>query len=389
MPSFEYLLARAIFPLAVFFYVVYQWLKQLCSSCDRYGTLYDEVEDTSAAQLSNESRLWNLLLRRRNLKRNSVVDYRMETRIQKNRFYPKLDDSWFGCAEKVEKIEKLRDSYWITMKNCEKRGKVMLFAHGGGFISGNPLGLDAQSIMYGIEQVNKTSKVKCSHILSIEYRLVEDPAHHENMDRRMLTHSLTDQLEDCKECFKYLIEEKGIPAQDIILTGFSAGACHLTMMAFQLMNYGDLKVWPVHSIALFSPPCDTSAKIVTKEEWKEENVIVLTRDMMELIDRCISESDRDNFSILSNMQQLESQDSEMYSKFFKSKWIINYSKHEEMAPGMEYFVKLLNSKVSNVNKDKLVVITEDYQFHCYPVVHCLIPESRRTMISVLQQCLNQ
>src|SRR3989338_3008164 len=151
MLSIVSIIFRLIFKLVVLVFSIYRFIIQ---QYRKYFHHHDQkIHDGKEA--SNGTIVWNRLIRSA-LKMNhvSVAKFREASRRQIALLYPNLEDSWFGCAKKVEKIEKLRDSYWITMKNCdenERFGKVMLFIHGGGFISGHPLGMDTQSVLYGLK----------------------------------------------------------------------------------------------------------------------------------------------------------------------------------------------------------------------------------------------
>ncbi|KAG2394134.1 hypothetical protein C9374_003898 [Naegleria lovaniensis] len=414
----QHLIFMVSFHVAVFIFSIYRFVIQL------YRKYFHHHHKTAAVdhdgkQTSNHAIVWNKLIRLavgHNLK--SVASFRQASRRYVPLLYPPLQAPYFGCAEKVEKIDKLRNSYWITMKKHQRHQqqntlhstrKVMLFIHGGGFISGHPIGLDAQSVLFSINDFNKShssssNTVKCSHVLSVEYRLNEDPKSYATMDRNALCESLDDQLQDCFDCFMYLIEELKIPAKDIILGGYSAGANHcMSLILHKLLPmvlrkdnstlHSSPVVWPIHSVSLFSAPCDISNTIISNDQWRQENVLVLTKGMVDLIHMCVTVQDKLKYSILKNIKDMEEEygDDEVWNALFQTKrWIINYSNHEELTPGNEYLVNLFQKnvqKLADTNPHVIcTVVNENHQMHCYTTGYSVLPEAKRSMKTIMNSC---
>ena len=407
----QHLIFKFLFCVSVVVFSVYRLVIQFY----RKYFHHHQHHDHDGKQTSNHAIVWNKLIRHavvQNLK--SVTSFRQASRRYIPLLYPPLEAPYFGCASKIEKIDRLRNSYWITMKTHHHFGaskdhsplnstqKVMLFIHGGGFISGHPIGLDAQSVLYAINDFNKSnSSIKCSHVLSVEYRLNEDPKHYSTMDRNILCETLDDQVQDCFDCFMYLIEELKIPAKDIILGGYSAGANHcMNLVLHKLLPMvlkkdtlrENLQVWPIHAVSLFSAPCDISNTIISNDQWRHENVLVLTKGMVDLIHMCVSVPDKLKYSILKNIKDMEEEyGDEFWDTLLQTKrWIINYSNHEELTPGNEYLVDLFRKKIQQFESTHphvvCSVVNEDHQMHCYTTAYAVLPEAKRSMKTIMKCC---
>ena len=344
---------------------------------------------------SAHATVWNRLTKMIIGKYNTAKEFRGRASMNKALLYPTFDHWWFGCAERVEKLSELRDSYWITLKQSSrlsKNAKVMLFIHGGGFISGHPLGLESQSVMHALNDFNKKHHA-CSHVLSVNYRLLTEPSEYDTMDRRLFTDRMGDQVEDCFDCFNYLIHEKKIPASNIVIAGYSAGAALSMLLVLKrlLKNYKENEdsnmYWPVHSVSLYSVPGDISDTIVVPNlEEIARNTLVLSSELLDVIHRCVPKDDLIPFSVACNLEEMK-KDENFAKQLFMTKWAINYSNHEELTPGNEYLVKELEILKKQVPSASLLVVTEDHQMHCYTAAYGWLPEARRSMFLMLEQAL--
>ncbi|EFC40586.1 predicted protein [Naegleria gruberi] len=325
------------------------------------------------------------------IKFEEVEKFRQQSRTLIPIMFAPMDNSLFGCADKIEKIEELRGSYWISLE--KKQGAVMVFMHGGGFISGHPIGMDCQSIVYALKDFNKKNSTtqKCSHVLSVEYRLCDDPNNKDRMDRNLCTDNLNDQLEDCYEAFRWLIEEKGIKASNIVLAGYSAGATHAAMLVLKkLMNSENPEMWPIRSVAMCSASCDLSNRIVNSDEKKAGGVTIIHQGLRNLITKCVPQEEKDKYSLIGTMNEMEKQDSSFFSKVLSTKWIVNYSSDEELAASNLYLVDKLQMKAQELNlpDHQVVEIAEPNQMHCYLVGYSVLQVAKQSMSRFLENAFN-
>lgn len=374
---------------------------------------------------TSASMVWNYLVRK-GLENGfkKVSELREYTRKSKSILYPPLQSPILGCVSKMEKVDALRGSFWFAMKNCERpyycdthnshpsldheNPKVMMFIHGGGHVSGGALGMEAQAMLFAVRDYNMRIKNSlappCSHVLSVEHRLLADPDEYSTMDRNLLTNSVEEQIEDCLQCLKWFVYEKHIHPRGIVLVGNSSGAnLIVNMILLKLINSestngrnssnpnGDGKdpsqneLWPVHSVALFSTSCDISRTIIHQDFVKENFIVAIPTNLQEMFEKCLQPEDKMRYSVLKNLIKMEKIDKQLYHKLFQCKWVVNYSKHEELTPENDYFVNLLKQHVDQ--EDKLKIITEDYQMHCYSIGYSLVPEARRGVQQSLEACI--
>ncbi|KAG2393219.1 hypothetical protein C9374_009796 [Naegleria lovaniensis] len=409
-----YLTVQAWMRILICFFSIYR---------KSFGRLIFQAKFMNRKQ-SSASMVWNYLVRR-GLENNfkKVSELREYTRKSKSTFYPPLKSPLLGCVSKMEEVNELRKSFWFTMKGCEFKEnqhsqpngrhnpKVMMFIHGGGYVSGGALGMEAQAMLFAVRDYNmmaqKSSNPICSHVLSVEHRLLADPDEYSTMDRNLLTNSMADQIEDCLQCLKWLVYDKHIPPRDIVLVGNSSGAALIVnMILLRLIGSNDTsgrrdhhvedqqtslskheELWPVHSVALFSTSCDISRTIIHKDLVKENLIVAIPTNLQQMFEKCLPPEDKRRYSVLKNLLEMEKTDQQLYQKLFQSKWVINYSKHEELSPGNDYFVNLLKQHVDSQSEDKLKVITKDYQMHCYSIGYSIVPEARIGVQQSLEACI--
>ena len=64
----------------------------------------------------------------------------------------------------------------------------------------------------------------------------------------------------------------------------------------------------------------------------------------------------------------------------ETKWLINYSSHEELTPGNEKLSELFQTNADKQNLQKqLHIVREDYQMHSYTMLYSLVPEAKKSL----------
>jgi len=123
---------------------------------------------------------------------------------------------------------------------------VALHYHGGAFSIGD--GRDGDT---GYLARTLLRYMGCTHVCSPQYRLAD------GKDGRFPA-----ALQDAVTTYVYLIKEKGIPAQQIILSGDSAGANLALGLLRYIHEHGkELNIPPPRAVALWSPWVDVGAAI--------------------------------------------------------------------------------------------------------------------------------
>lgn len=146
----------------------------------------------------------------------------------------------------------------------EKDQGVILFIHGGGWISGSKSGFTSKAITFG-------EKYNCI-TASMNYRYTSDKV------------DCADMLSDISKALgkiKSLAKTRGINANKVMLVGYSAGA-HLAL----LYSYTQADKAPIKPAAVvsYSGPTD-----LTGEKFVERNALVDADSMMSILSKLIGE----------------------------------------------------------------------------------------------------
>ncbi|KAL9655586.1 hypothetical protein ABK040_002251 [Willaertia magna] len=364
-------------------------------------------------KISNEAKVWNNLVKFTSSFDKNVKTMR-ESRSLQNNLYPKME----LLTEKIEKISELNHSLWITTTLQQDNNNL----------NNNLNGIECKSFIKALNSFQqKKENDKCqnniykvSHILSVEYKLLIDKEIEKietDLEKELFTTTIDDALEDCFNCFKWLIEKKQVKAKDIIIVGSSAGGnLTLNLILQKLLNNLQLnkdlqnndlqnnlqnnnleqqlnndlnKYWPVHGVVLLSSLMDTFSGFI-EPSFLEENIILLPKKRMNLFKKCISEKDRQKYSILKTLQKLN------FCKCIlneQTKWIINFSNHEELTRENLIFIENLKemSERSGLSKEqfekRVKIVTENYQHHCYTIAYDFIEEAKKSMNEIFHYLL--
>lgn len=202
---------------------------------------------------SIQNKIFRIILNNRHLlkgqlRRNDVFDF--NTSIDKFRDDCEKGAKLFGKLPKEIIVSgfKINNIYseWITTNN-EKKNKVILYVHGGGYVSGSCE--DHRAI---VSRIVKETNIK---ILLYEYRLA--PENH-----------FPAALDDSLEVYNYLLSN-GYNADDIIIVGESAGGGLALAILLALKNKS--VSFPKAAVAI-SPWTDLKC---TGESYKTKNKVSL------------------------------------------------------------------------------------------------------------------
>lgn len=151
----------------------------------------------------------------------------------------KRQGSWQVTPVKVSEL----DAEWVTAPGGEA-GKVVLYLHGGSFISGSP---ETHRSMVGM--LAESFSGRC---LSLDYRLAPE-------------YPFPAQVEDARQAYDWLLAQ-GIPASKLVVAGDSAGGT-LTMMllhalrdAQQPLPAGVVLICPATDLTFSGETITTNAK---------------------------------------------------------------------------------------------------------------------------------
>ncbi|CAG8458828.1 9950_t:CDS:2 [Ambispora gerdemannii] len=174
-----------------------------------------------------------------------------------NKWYVKLDNSagfeGYLVAEDA-----------VNARLGEDVDRLILYTHGGGFISGHSL-VSISAFVYWIKtwKANHNAKVQ---ILSLEYPLSPENPYPAARDYLL-------------NCYRWLINEQGINPSNIVFGGDSAGANLSAVASLQIVNYqkDEHKLPPPASLLLNSPLVNTDTRA---ESFANEELDIISLDWM-------------------------------------------------------------------------------------------------------------
>lgn len=162
-----------------------------------------------------------------NIQQDRSIEQRRKDLLESVSRIPKI------CDVSVEKTDIEHFSgEWIRTSNCEANNKkVILYFHGGGFISGS---CDTYR-----DLASRISKASAVQVLTINYRLAPEYRYPAAND-------------DCLAAYKWLLKN-GFSAENIILGGDSIGA---TLVLMTLLSLHEDNIQLPKAVFLLSPHAD-------------------------------------------------------------------------------------------------------------------------------------
>jgi acetyl esterase/lipase len=196
-----------------------------------------------------------MIMKKMEVQKDFVFDMKdvKEFRAEFEKMFIKMKPAKGITLEEIQIGDIFAEKYSLTSK--DSNSKVMLYLHGGGYFSG--------SYMSHRRFVSILCKKLEVHAYSINYRLApEDP--------------YPAGLDDAFFAYKWLIEEKSIPSEDIIIMGDSAGG-GLTLALLHRIGIQSLPQ-PKAAICL-SPWTDLTLTSETMKTKVEEDVFFNMKNM--------------------------------------------------------------------------------------------------------------